>query len=348
MNDWHMLHDLTLLLNGMTAGVFGLAAALFLFVFKRSRLRVVLGVIMAVYTLYFLKDIFYMYDPVVSDKYLYRILLSIDNWLVPLYAVYAFEVVRPGRTTLPWAMFLLLPFPLFTILYACRPLDSIFNALVAFSSVFSAVCMCVVLYMTCQYRRRLKDNRSDISHMDVRWLWGSIAIFLPNLVLWTLLSTRLDFMLDAVYYLTISFSWGIVAYHTYYYVPLSGKELMPEPSAAACTSHFYRKLESLAAEGFFVHSPRLTLTELAAELGTNRTTLSNYLNQELGTTFYDYINSQRISRAEELLADPSGRHSVEQLAELSGFNSLSTFRRAFYKKHGMSPQRYREKVLGVH
>ena len=34
--------------------------------------------------------------------------------------------------------------------------------------------------------------------------------------------------------------------------------------------------------------------ELADELNTNRTTLSAYINKELGTTFYDLINRVRL------------------------------------------------------
>ena len=110
-------------------------------------------------------------------------------------------------------------------------------------------------------------------------------------------------------------------------------------------SHFSEKLARLAADGYFVRTPHLTLAELAADLGTNRTTLSSYINNGLGTTFYDYVNSNRLEYTEKLLSDPGTKYSAEQLAELSGFNSLSTFRRAFSKKYGISPQQYRERVL---
>ena len=36
---------------------------------------------------------------------------------------------------------------------------------------------------------------------------------------------------------------------------------------------------------------KLTLSDLALRVGTNRTYLSNYMNQELHQTFFDYINS---------------------------------------------------------
>ena len=336
----------TVLIEGIAAGLFALTAALYLCVFKKNRLRVITGIILAVYAAYLVKDIVYLLPYVASNDYIYKVLLSVDNWAVPLYVVYTFEVISPGRITIPKLLLLILPFVGMTILYAVWPYDWMFSLQVIFASVFSAVCMCVVLRMTIKYRRRLLDNCSDITHMDIRWMWVSIALFLPNLVLWTFLSARLDYILDAVYYVTLSVSWGIVAYHTYYFVPQTGQDIWVDrlPSSAA-SWNFARKLSELASNGYFIRSPRLTLSELAAELGTNRTTLSNYLNQEVGTTFYDYINSHRVSEAERLLAEPSGHWSVEQLAEMSGFNSVSTFRRAFSKKHGMSPQQYRERVL---
>ena len=341
-----MLEYVTVMINGIAAGLFGLTAALFLGVFRKNRLRVITGLILAVYAVYLVKDILYFNPLVASDEYTYRVLLSVDNWAVPLYVVYAFEVISPGRMNAPKLLSMFLPFVGMTVLYALWPYDWMFSLQILFASVFSAVCMCVVLRMTIKYRRRLLDNCSDITHMDIRWMWVSIALFLPNLVLWTFLSVRLDYILDAVYYVTLSVSWGIVAYHTYYFVPQTGQDIWADllPSSAA-SWYFARKLSELASNGYFIRSPRLTLSELAAELGTNRTTLSNYLNQEVGMTFYDYINSQRVSEAERILAEPSGHWSVEQLAEMSGFNSVSTFRRAFSKKHGMSPQQYRERAL---
>ena len=308
-----MFGYVTVLIEGIAAGLFALTAALYLCVFKKNRLRVITGIILAVYAAYLVKDIVYLIPYVAADEYIYRVLLSVDNWAVPLYVVYTFEVISPGRITIPKLLLLILPFVGMTILYAVWPYDWMFSLQVIFASVFSAVCMCVVLRMTIKYRRRLLDNCSDITHMDIRWMWVSIALFLPNLVLWIFLSGQ-DIWADLL------------------------------PSSAA-SRYFARKLSELASNGYFIRFPRLTLSELAAELGTNRTTLSNYLNQEVGTTFYDYINSHRVSEAERLLAEPSGHWSVEQLAEMSGFNSVSTFRRAFSKKHGMSPQQYRERAL---
>lgn len=72
---------------------------------------------------------------------------------------------------------------------------------------------------------------------------------------------------------------------------------------------------------------------------TNRTYLSNYLNQKLNTTFYDYVNGWRIRHSEQLLQTTD--LSLDGVAELSGFNSLSSFRRNFIKIHHCTPTEYR-------
>lgn len=343
-----MFQELTIFILGLVTGLFGLVAVLYLFVFERSRIRLVLGVILAVYALYLLKDLLYLQEGVADNPFIYKLLLSIDTWAVPLYVMFAFEFLYPGKMTLRKDLLLFGSFPLFTLLYVLYPYDWVYSLMTVYAVVFSGVCICIVLRKTLLYRRMLKGSLSDITHMDVKWLWVSIALLLPNLVLWTFVSSRTDNLLDAVYYLSLSVTWGIIAYKTYYYRYPSASDLMSGDTYAEAVpvpSHFSEKLARLAADGYFVRTPHLTLAELAADLGTNRTTLSSYINNGLGTTFYDYVNSNRLEYTEKLLSDPGTKYSAEQLAELSGFNSLSTFRRAFGKKYGMSPQQYRERVL---
>ena len=67
--------------------------------------------------------------------------------------------------------------------------------------------------------------------------------------------------------------------------------------------------------------------------------ISNYLNNVLGTTFFDYVNQYRLSYAEQLLRQT--KMSIEEIADRSGFNSRSTFRRAFLKRFGCAPSHYR-------
>ena len=70
--------------------------------------------------------------------------------------------------------------------------------------------------------------------------------------------------------------------------------------------------------------------------------LSDYINNTLHTTFYDFINTYRITEARLIIeAMPQeGRKSMAVVAEMSGFNSLSTFNRHFVRVVGISPKQY--------
>lgn len=74
----------------------------------------------------------------------------------------------------------------------------------------------------------------------------------------------------------------------------------------------------------------LKLPELAREVGTCRTYLSAYLNNEIKMSFSDYINSQRVKFAQELQRR-CPEMSEEEVADQSGFSSLITYRRNMAK-----------------
>lgn len=88
-------------------------------------------------------------------------------------------------------------------------------------------------------------------------------------------------------------------------------------------------------------NPRLKLSDVARKVGTNRTYLSRFFNQENGYTFYDYVNQLRVKHAERLLSNTN--LPISLIADQSGFNSLSTFRRVFNSYYQCSPQEYRNR-----
>lgn len=115
-----------------------------------------------------------------------------------------------------------------------------------------------------------------------------------------------------------------------------------EPDANAVPKTVIRRemLDKLMSEEQLYLNPRLTLNDLALALGTNRTYLSAYLNHELEMSFYDFVNSFRIDKACRI-SDENPGMGVAEIAERSGFNSVSTFRRAFFRERGFSFGEYR-------
>lgn len=104
--------------------------------------------------------------------------------------------------------------------------------------------------------------------------------------------------------------------------------------------HFVTRLNEMMSKEEAFLNPKLTLTELALRIGTNRTYLSNYINQSLHQTYFEYINSMRLKYATELLVTTN--LTLEVIAERSGFNSLSTFRRCFVHTYNCSPSAYKK------
>lgn len=100
-----------------------------------------------------------------------------------------------------------------------------------------------------------------------------------------------------------------------------------------------KRMKVLFDEDKIYLDPELRLSALAVQLGTNRTYMSNYFNQYCGTSFYDYVNRYRLEHSKNLLTDSD--YTYEVIASMSGFNSLSTFRRAFQMMYGCSPKQWR-------
>ena len=100
-----------------------------------------------------------------------------------------------------------------------------------------------------------------------------------------------------------------------------------------------KRMKVLFDEDKIYLDPELRLSALAVQLGTNRTYMSNYFNQYCGTSFYDYVNRFRLEHSKNLLTDSD--YTYEVIASMSGFNSLSTFRRAFQMMYGCSPKQWR-------
>ena len=89
-------------------------------------------------------------------------------------------------------------------------------------------------------------------------------------------------------------------------------------------------------------NPDLRVTDLCRSLMTNRTYLSNLMNNELRVSFNDLINQYRVSHAKRLIEeDNTNLFSLGFIAVESGFGSISSFNRAFRKVVGKSPGTYR-------
>ena len=104
---------------------------------------------------------------------------------------------------------------------------------------------------------------------------------------------------------------------------------------------FGDQLKVLMEEKQLFRNKDLRIADVAAELGTNTTYLSSYLNGELNTTFPAFVTGFRIRFAQELMRkDPTMRLSL--VAEESGFTNEKTFLRTFKSVCGVTPSDWKQ------
>ncbi|UCH94195.1 MAG: helix-turn-helix domain-containing protein [Candidatus Aminicenantes bacterium] len=91
--------------------------------------------------------------------------------------------------------------------------------------------------------------------------------------------------------------------------------------------------------------PDLSLKKLSQQLHVHYNHLSRIINEHMGKTFNDYINSFRIEEAKAKLADPAeDQKTILEIAYDTGFYSKSVFNTAFKKFTGMTPSQFRRKI----
>ncbi len=88
-------------------------------------------------------------------------------------------------------------------------------------------------------------------------------------------------------------------------------------------------------------NPQLTLTDLANYLQTSPPILSRIINQSFEMNFNDFINFYRVEEVKEKLKNnATEQFTIMSIAYDAGFNSKSTFNRAFKKFTSTNPSDY--------
>lgn len=87
------------------------------------------------------------------------------------------------------------------------------------------------------------------------------------------------------------------------------------------------------------YAEKLTLQMVADSCYVSQWHLSKLLNGYAGKSFYDILNTVRIQKAKELLADP--RLKIGEISEMVGYADTAHFARTFKKLEGMSANEYR-------
>ena len=91
------------------------------------------------------------------------------------------------------------------------------------------------------------------------------------------------------------------------------------------------------------YSEKLSLEYLEAELHISKYYISHVLNERIGVSFNDFVNSIRINEASRLLIESD--KSIKKISEEVGFLTQRTFDRAFKRQKGETAREYRQRNL---
>ncbi len=221
----------------------------------------------------------------------------------------------------------------------------------------SAAYLIATLRALHRHRAALKAVYSNTEGRELRWmdaflillvgLWlvSALAVASENLALGVVINSELVLALTAgVLLVLIALSLGAAP---------SQPEGGPEVDAAlerqgkyarsALSEERARKIaeriEAAMRRDQLHLDPTLSLTRLARHVATPANLVSQTLNEHLGATFFDYVAKWRVETAKPMLA--AGEASVLTVALDVGFNSRSTFYKAFKRETGLTPAAYR-------
>jgi AraC-like DNA-binding protein/quercetin dioxygenase-like cupin family protein len=90
------------------------------------------------------------------------------------------------------------------------------------------------------------------------------------------------------------------------------------------------------------HLTGVTLRDVCTAVGTSERTLRRRFVDEVGMSWRTYLLRARLLHAMSLLAEPD--HTVLDVSIAVGFDSVSSFTRAFRRETGESPSAYRRRV----
>ncbi|MGM9779410.1 MAG: helix-turn-helix domain-containing protein [Prevotella sp.] len=307
----------------------------------------------------FLKDAVFLFADWKNSILLNDVARTIDMLFIPLICSFFLEAVRPGLVTNKKLAVALGVQSMFLAFFMVT-LDeiAIFCALVL-DFIISLITMIYVVIFSIKYRNFISSNYSYRENIDVNWVVVSCIVYFSTLFFFIFAFDQTTWLSESMYNLFSLVLWTFL----YLYArrhrviriikpklkqPVVVNEESKEPEIEEEQPQSYRddiiteRLTRVMEVNKVYLNPKVSLGEVALAIGSNKTYLSDYLNNSLHTTFYDYINTYRIAEACRIIdAMPTeGRRPMSAVAEISGFNSLSTFNRYFLKVKGMSPKSY--------
>lgn len=119
---------------------------------------------------------------------------------------------------------------------------------------------------------------------------------------------------------------------------LSKADTPPDKLSNASDNEYHQQIVHYVRSYVESSPATATLEGAAASIGFTPGHISRIFHQYSGTTFSDYLASQRMTMAAQMLSGPYP--SLKDVAYWVGYDSVKSFTQAFVRHYGMTPAEY--------
>lgn len=200
------------------------------------------------------------------------------------------------------------------------------------------------------YKKSIKKSYSTLSKVSLNWLWVLVTLF--SVICF--ISLFIEFLYPS--YMDIVWILITLLIYTSGYFALwqpqifksentgldSGSKYKKSSLTNSLTSSYIKKLNTVLDRDKPYLNGNITLPDLAGSLGISTHHLSQIINQKYNKNFFDFINFYRIEEAKYLLKKSENKYKkIIEIGFESGFNSVSSFNKAFKSFTSVTPSSYR-------
>jgi len=231
------------------------------------------------------------------------------------------------------------------------------------ASVLSVIVFSISIKRIIDCNEQLKDNYSNIEKINLNWAKYFLLIGLIVAIGWmvvSFLNVYAGFLLKPLA-IAVWVGVSVLIYWTAFSL-LRKREVFQfsETNNAVCTAtlndakiitltHSDINTIEVNLQRAITHDkvfldPKLTLRDLSKATYTTDKKLSTYINDVIDTSFYDFINQKRVQEFKDKIKEEDilNQLTILGMAKECGFNSKSSFYRAFKKHENMNPSAFLE------
>ncbi len=216
-----------------------------------------------------------------------------------------------------------------------------------------------------RYKRQLDDSISNLDQsqfyymvrfITMLWIFNAALVVLYILLpLYLVDYTFLPILVNLIYFFILFFSY----HHNAVFTSISFEKLnevneevsKDEPENSRNKKCFeptekhlsvFEKLEELIEKDMIFIDPNLSIRSISSKIEAPEYVVSQTINHYFQKSFFDLINERRINEAKTRLQNMLSNETIEGIGYDVGFNSRSSFYRAFRKHVGKTPKQFVE------